>query len=90
MAHLIAQSSADYMDLGCGFALVTTTPDPKYCRATLGELDVHWREGFSIAAIRGKDGERSTARAGMALHEDDLTMVIVPIKTITQVTWGCK
>lgn len=89
-AHLVAQSFADYMDLGHGFALVITTPDPKYCRATLGELDVRRREGFSIAAIRGEDGEWSTAHAGTVLHEDDLIMVVAPVKTITRITRGRK
>lgn len=85
-AHLVAQSFEDYVDLGHGFALVITTPDEKYCHATLGKLDVRRREGFSIAAIRGENGEWGTAHAGTVLHPDDLIMVVAPVKTIAKVT----
>lgn len=89
-AHLVAQSFEDYVDLGHGFALVITTPDKKYCRAPLGELDVRRKEGFSIAAIRGKNGEWETAHAGTVLNPDDLIMVVAPVKTIVRITQNRK
>lgn len=89
-AHLVAQSFEDYVDLGHGFALVVTTPNEKYCHATLGELDVRRKEGFSIAAIREANGEWVTAHAGTILEPEDLIMVVAPVKTIAKVSQHSK
>ncbi|MDO5727022.1 MAG: TrkA family potassium uptake protein [Bowdeniella nasicola] len=83
-AHLVVQSVLDYIELGYGFALISTIAPQRLVGKTLGETNVRKTEGISVVAVRDVDGSWVPAHSETMVHERDIMLVVGPAERISR------
>lgn len=83
-AHLVVQSVLDYIELGYGFALISTVAPQRLVGKTLGETNVRKTEGITVVAVRDIDGSWVPAHSETMVHERDIMLVVGPAERISQ------
>ncbi|SDU78876.1 potassium channel family protein [Arcanobacterium phocae] len=81
-AHIVAQSFNDYVELGYGYALVSTTVNDAMTGVELAELGLRRSKGISIIAVKGPDDHWVNAYAETILKPGDEILAVGPTKTI--------
>jgi len=80
VAHLVRGSMQDYLEIGDGFALVKTTPAPRFVGRSLGELEIRSKHGVTITAYKRHGQEWEYTTADTVLEPDDVIIVTGPTR----------
>lgn len=80
VAHLVRGTMQDYLEIGDGFALVKTTPAPRFVGVSLGELGIRSKHGVTVTAVRRAGGDWEYTTADTVLAPDDVIIVTGPTR----------
>lgn len=81
-AHIVAQSFNDYVELGYGYALVSTTVNDAMTGKQLADLGLRRTKGISVIAVKGSNDQWVNAYAETILKPGDEILAVGPAKTI--------
>ncbi|QRV02025.1 TrkA family potassium uptake protein [Arcanobacterium phocisimile] len=84
-AHIVAQSFNDYVELGYGYALVSTTVNQEMTGKPLAELGLRRSKGISVIAVKGPNDHWINAYAETVLEPGDEILAVGPTKTIASI-----
>ncbi|SDZ77870.1 trk system potassium uptake protein TrkA [Bowdeniella nasicola] len=87
-AHVVAQSFLDYIELGYGFALVSTRAPKDLVGRELGETNLRRTAGITVIAVRDEDGSWVTAHAGTFIHDGDTVLLVGPAAALARLRAG--
>lgn len=80
VAHLVRGAMLDYIEIGDGFALVTTAPAARFVGARLGDLGIRAEHGVTVTAVKPNGGAWAYTTADTVLAADDTIIVTGPTK----------
>tara|TARA_B100000749_G_scaffold5554_1_gene4506 strand:+ start:1963 stop:2610 length:648 start_codon:yes stop_codon:yes gene_type:complete len=75
VAHLVRGSMRDFLEIGDGFALVTTTPPERFVGVPLRDLEIRSKWGVTVTAVKPADLPWEYTTADTVLRLDDLIIV---------------
>ncbi|SDQ50705.1 TrkA family potassium uptake protein [Quadrisphaera sp. DSM 44207] len=80
VAHLVRGSMLDYVEVGQGFAMVTTSPPAEIVGRPLGQTGLRQRHGVTVVAVRHAGDGWTHAGTDTVLAPADTIIVAGPVR----------